>query len=94
MIIDSITKYYYNHKINPTSATCLALNLPNGLASYDESPVTNGKYTVDTVVSFTCNYGYSLSGSTSRTCQTSGNWDEEMPTCNQSKKPIQCLLTR
>ena len=46
--------------------------------------MTNGKYPVDTTVSFTCNHGYKRAGSTSSTCQTSGTWNQQTPTCTQS----------
>ena len=57
--------------------------MENGQTNYNKSPVTNGEYPVDTTVSFTCNYGYMRTGSTSSTCQTSGNWTEQSPTCMQ-----------
>ena len=63
--------------------TCASLSLSNGGVSYNKSPV-NGRYPVDTRASFSCTRGYSLSGSSSRTCQTSGNWNQGIPTCNQS----------
>ena len=63
--------------------TCSALTLSNGGVNYSTNAVSQS-YTVDTVASFSCNRGYSLSGSTSRTCQTSRLWTSELPTCSQS----------
>ena len=57
----------------------------NGGVRYNRSPV-NGRYPVDTVAYLSCNYGYSRSGSSSRTCQTSGTWNLDTPTCNQSNE--------
>ena len=63
--------------------TCDPLqNLENGDINYNESLLTNGEYPVDTLASFMCNRGYDLSGSDSGTCQTSGDWDQQTPTCN------------
>ena len=33
-----------------------------------------------------CSHGYIRSGSSSRTCQTSGNWNQQLPTCDESNK--------
>ena len=62
--------------------TCLALYLENGELSYNES-LANGEYAVDTMVYFTCNYGFENSGTSSAVCQTTGTWDQETPTCIQ-----------
>ena len=65
---------------------CSPLNVPaNGEINYNKAPVADGGYPLDTVASFSCDYGYSRSGSSSRTCETSGNWNHQNPTCNQSK---------
>ena len=60
--------------------TCAPLSLPNGLVDYNMSE-ENGRYLADTVASFSCNSGYYRNGPNSRTCETSGNWNEEIPTC-------------
>ena len=41
----------------------------------------NGRYLVNTVASFSCNSGYYQNGVNSATCETSGNWNKEIPTC-------------
>ena len=66
------------------AVTCSALSLTNGQVTYDESAVTSGEYPVGTVATFRCDHGYSSSGSTLSTCETSTSWDQETPTCNQS----------
>ena len=70
---------------NVPVVTCTSLSLENGQISYNDSQVNN-EYYVDTVANFTCNYGYSLSGSESSRCVTSGNWNNKTPTCNLSIK--------
>ena len=67
-----------------TVVTCPALNLSSGGITYHSSPV-NGRYPVDTVASFTCNYGYNYSGKGSVECQTSGYWNIGIPgpSCTQ-----------
>ena len=56
-----------------------------GMVNYDQ-PTTNvtgeDLYPVGTTATFTCNHGYSLSSSLSRTCQASGNWNGQNPTCS------------
>ena len=67
---------------------CQILILDNGDNNYNGATATNEGYTVDTIVSFTCNYGYTLSGSNSTTCQNSGLWNQETPTCDQGNVRI------
>ena len=62
--------------------TCPALGLEDGEITYNDSQVTTGEYPVDTVATFICSYGYSMSGSQSSKCTTTGSWNEETPTCN------------
>ena len=69
--------------------TCSSLSLTNGQITYDTSP-TNGGYTVDTIASLTCDLGYTLSGSSSITCQPSGNWNQPVAICGESNRMI-CL---
>ena len=72
--------------------TCSPLGLSNGQVNYNTSAV-NGGYPVDTRASFTCNSGYTRSGSSSRICQNLGGWNQQSPTCNKGShftlvKPI------
>ena len=72
--------------------TCVSLSLPNGRVSYNRGAI-NGRYPVDTVTSFSCNSGYSRSGSSSRICQTSGDWNQQTPKCNKNKKRNEHIFT-
>ena len=47
-------------------------------------PPLFGHYPVGTTASHTCDYGYQISGTSSRTCQSSATWNQQAPTCNQS----------
>ena len=75
----------YNLYFN--TATCVAQNLTNGQVKYSEPALTNGRYPVDTVTSYTCNYKYTYSGPVTRACETSGNWSfqNQSQSCNPSK---------
>ena len=42
---------------------------------------TSQIYQVGSTARFTCNLGYTLSGSASITCQTGGTWSSPYPTC-------------
>ena len=73
---------------------CQALSRPsNGkLIEYSIDPLSGG-YTVDTVATMDCNSGYRRQGFGSRTCQPSGSWSGQTPTCNRSKEnEILCKL--
>ena len=63
----------------------MSLSLINGTIRYSKSPLTNGVYPVDTIASFTCNHGYSISASEYLTCQINGTWDKDVPICTQGK---------
>ena len=82
-MLNIIEEQLYKYCILSISVTCPALTLTNGIVSYDVS-AENERYPAGATASFSCNYGYSMSGSTSRTCQTSGNWEQQLPTCSQS----------
>ena len=49
----------------------------NGVACLDG--IVEGK-----TVNFTCDAGYTLSGSATLTCQEDGKWSSESPTCSKS----------
>ena len=52
------------------------------MVDYDESRIfVSSKYPVDTMATFSCDEGFSLSGSSSSICQDSGNWSQETPIC-------------
>ena len=65
--------------------TCSALeSSSNSAVSYDKDQ-SGGQYPVNTKASFSCNSGYLLSQSSSRKCQTSGDWSEKTPVCRGNK---------
>ena len=65
----------------------------NGVIHYNKDSV-NGRYTLGTTATRSCNSGYRSTGPSMRTCQASGNWDGEIQSCEQSKemKIIFCFL--
>ena len=60
--------------------------LENGQVSYSESPMTGGRYPVNTMATFMCNHGYILDGSQTRTCQPSLEWSQQTPICNRGNE--------
>ena len=53
----------------------------------DPGTLTNGQRslsstTYNSVVTYTCDVGYTLQGSNSRTCQSDGQWSGSVPQCN------------
>ena len=54
----------------------------------DPGTPTNGQRTLtsttyNSVVTYTCDVGYTLQGSNSRTCQSNGQWSGSVPECNR-----------
>ena len=67
--------------MNPVLVTCPALSLLNGAVHYTKSPV-KGFYPVDTKAFFTCHSGYFAFRFDSSVCDTFGNWNQFIITCN------------
>ena len=64
--------------------SCRFLRLQNGEVSYNNVSSLDESFPVNTTASFSCNSHYRRDGPSSVTCQTSGNWTEETPTCTAS----------
>ena len=62
---------------------CEALTIINGQVNATTSLLAFGYYSVGTSVSFTCDPGYQLDGSSLISCLTNGTWDAPTPTCTQ-----------
>ena len=69
------------------SVTCTSLTLINGDVSYSTSAV-DGRYPVGSTVYFTCSDGYMRNGLDSSTCNITGEWMDELPTCIGNKLNI------
>ena len=72
--------FIQNHYIDIVA--CEALSIENGQVKCKETRLPSGEYPVDAQVHFECNRGYDLSGSDSSTCQSSGLWNNQPPTCD------------
>ena len=66
----------------PSTAKCEPLQLPSHLHADD----TN--IDIGTLVSFTCQTGYRITGSKQITCKENGEWSDRVPTCTESKMEI------
>ena len=74
----------YNDNVLNFLVSCLALvNPSNGLVSCslgdDRVP------SFEDTCSFTCDTGYELTGSNTRTCQSDGSWSGSTAMCNRSE---------
>ena len=49
--------------------------------SFNRDPAGTGGYYEETIATFTCNPSHSLYGDDLITCQTSGTWNQQIPTC-------------
>ena len=57
------------------SVDCGSLDNPgNGVVSFTDT-------TYNSVATYSCNTGYTLTGDDMRTCQSSGVWSDSEPTC-------------
>ena len=73
---------------------CPQLSLSFGLILYHNARHLDGTdvYVVNSVADFTCNHGYRIEGSNTTTCQQSGMWDQETPTCIQGELILIAIL--
>ena len=100
MTFNFCKKYHFSHIFENiiSIVTCGSLNVENGQVNYNATGVTAADvefYYVDTVASFSCNSGYSVSGSDSSICQTfeGGTWNEQTPVCIQGGEIINSFLS-
>jgi len=67
-------------KLETYIVTCLLLDdQPNGIVNC--SPGDDNVPSYEDTCSFTCNIGYKLIGSDTRTCQSNGSWSGSDPEC-------------
>ena len=79
---------YYNIIVNyeRTHCTAIAGNLDTDCG--DPGTPANGKRSIistilDSVVNYTCNKGFTLVGSATRTCQPNEEWNGDLPVCDR-----------
>ena len=61
------------------------MSLAHGSVQYEPSQMVGDRYPVDTQAIFSCNGGYNREGFERTTCQTSGNWAHDKPTCKKGE---------
>ena len=78
-----------------TVVSCRRLNIESGQVKCKGSQLPNGEFPVDAQVHFECDRGYYLDGPMSSTCNISGLWSNQPPTCDQGNifKEVTCYCT-
>ncbi|KAI8500842.1 hypothetical protein Bbelb_216600 [Branchiostoma belcheri] len=66
--------------------TCTPVQCPDRAAPANGAVSPTGAVSYLTVVTFTCNTGYTLNGVATPTCQADGTWSNPVPTC----QAVQC----
>ena len=86
--VETQSKYYSQEVFEHIfiAVTCLAPDLENGRINYDQGDIQIDTYPENTMATFTCDDGYSLSGPSSSICQHSRTWDPQPPTCGNEIK--------
>src|SRR5262249_28751942 len=64
-----------------SAPTCVANACTPNLTAPTNGTVSATTGTTGATVTYTCNAGYTLTGSASTTCQASGSWNNPAPTC-------------
>ena len=64
--------------ISSNASTAVECGFPN---TVENGGITGIDFTYPHTVHFVCNQGYRLVGNDSTTCQASGDWSAESPTC-------------
>ena len=76
-----------------TVVFCSAPVLENGVINYDRPRHNIDHDAIDgTIATFSCDDGYSLSGSSSSVCQADRTWDPQTPTCGNEIN-YNCVFT-
>ena len=72
--------------LSPFSLSCLTLivNCSSDPAGPNLQTTPNGHTSLGTNVTFSCDFGYNLNGSSSLICLTAGQWNGALPSCDQS----------
>ena len=96
IILSAIFQREKNHSYLIISflKVCESVSLANGEVNYNQSPVSNGIYPLNTIASFTCNNGYYLVGSKSSTCHAPNSWNNDIPTCSKGNKRNEVTCTK
>ena len=72
--------------------TCFDLSsLVNGNVHYGGAG-SPGSRPVDTVVTYNCNTGFTLTGGSTRTCGSDGMWSGSAPTCQRKWNVFVCRV--
>ena len=64
---------------------------PGPANGYVTPSQSDGQYPINSTIYFSCDPGYSLSGSSSSICQTDRTWDQQTPTCGIEIKSKLCI---
>ena len=69
------------------------------LVLFGDPTIENGQttpsqsvYLRNDTIYFSCDYGYSLSGSNTSTCQSSGQWKPQFPSCISGNTGQACVI--
>ena len=68
--------------LNNNSCTKIQCVLPKTVP-HSTNNFTSNIAVVDDVISYTCDKGYKINGSSLLTCTENGNWSESPPSCNE-----------
>ena len=51
----------------------------------ENGQVSVGEITFSSIATYTCDDGFVLTGTSTRTCRDDGTWSDESPTCGESE---------
>ena len=75
---NDVAEYLRHHAI--CTSPCGSLSIINGMLTYQDTPQGT---TFEQTATYSCNSGYNLVGSMTRTCQANGVWSGSQPTCGK-----------
>ena len=98
LIVRSVALIYLSLLSVCWGVNILLLSCVPALGCGDPGSPTNGQRslsstTYNSVVTYTCDVGYTLQGSNSRTCQSSGLWSGSVPQCTRMLSSIPIVFS-
>ncbi|ESO92606.1 hypothetical protein LOTGIDRAFT_233055 [Lottia gigantea] len=74
-----------------SSSSCLIVDCDKTATVISNGKMIGNKFTYGSVIRYECDDGYTMLGSSTRTCESNGEWDQPLPVCQVVQCPSYIL---